>query len=45
MGRAFPEAQMVTFYLEGYEASPAVMSDEKVILPSFILWMEFGQKD
>ncbi|WP_236877365.1 DUF917 domain-containing protein, partial [Clostridioides difficile] len=24
MGRAFPEAQMVTFYLEGYEASPAV---------------------
>lgn len=29
MGRAFPEAQMVTFYLAGYETSPITMADEK----------------
>jgi uncharacterized protein len=29
MGRAFPEAQMVTFYLEGYKSSPITMGDEK----------------
>ncbi|MGL5348024.1 MAG: DUF917 domain-containing protein [Peptostreptococcaceae bacterium] len=29
MGRAFPEAQMVTFYLAGYESSPVTMADEK----------------
>lgn len=30
MGRAFPEAQMVTFYLEGFKSSPITMGDEKV---------------
>ncbi|UUV13434.1 DUF917 domain-containing protein [Clostridioides difficile] len=44
MGRAFPEAQMVTFYLEGYEASPAVMSDEKgnsaILYPVDGIWSE-----
>ena len=29
MGRAFPEAQMVTFYLAGYESAPITMADEK----------------
>lgn len=29
MGRAFPELQMVTFYLDGIEATPMVLSDEK----------------
>ncbi|PPA70399.1 DUF917 domain-containing protein [Jeotgalibacillus proteolyticus] len=29
MGRAFPELQMVTFYLEGVSATPMVLSDEK----------------
>ncbi|MDR6226703.1 DUF917 domain-containing protein [Desmospora profundinema] len=29
MGRAFPEMQMVTFYLDGINPSPAVMADEK----------------
>lgn len=29
MGRAFPELQMVTFYLEGASATPMVLSDEK----------------
>lgn len=29
MGRAFPELQMVTFYLDGLEATPMVLSDEK----------------
>lgn len=29
MGRAFPELQMVTFYLEGVSATPMVISDEK----------------
>lgn len=29
MGRAFPELQMVTFYLDGVEATPMVLSDEK----------------
>lgn len=29
MGRAFPEMQMVTFYLDGIDPSPTVMADEK----------------
>lgn len=29
MGRAFPELQMVTFYLDGVSATPMVLSDEK----------------
>lgn len=29
MGRAFPELQMVTFYLDGIAATPAVIADEK----------------
>jgi uncharacterized protein len=29
MGRAFPELQMVTFYLDGLDATPMVLSDEK----------------
>lgn len=29
MGRAFPELQMVTFYLNGISASPMVLADEK----------------
>lgn len=29
MGRAFPALHMVTFYLDGMEASPMVMADEK----------------
>lgn len=29
MGRAFPELQMVTFHLDGIEATPMVMADEK----------------
>ncbi|MBS4208088.1 DUF917 domain-containing protein [Bacillus sp. FJAT-50079] len=29
MGRAFPELQMVTFYLDGISATPAVIADEK----------------
>ncbi|APC47766.1 DUF917 domain-containing protein [Virgibacillus halodenitrificans] len=29
MGRAFPELQMVTFYLEGVPATPMVLADEK----------------
>lgn len=29
MGRAFPEAQMVTFYLDGLPAAPTAMTDER----------------
>lgn len=29
MGRAFPELQMVTFYLDGVSATPMVIADEK----------------
>ncbi|WP_221565915.1 DUF917 domain-containing protein [Alkalihalobacillus sp. TS-13] len=29
MGRAFPELQMVTFYLDGISATPMVLADEK----------------
>ncbi|MBM7573444.1 DUF917 domain-containing protein [Aquibacillus albus] len=29
MGRAFPELQMVTFYLDGVSATPLVIADEK----------------
>ncbi|YCI78768.1 DUF917 domain-containing protein [Bacillus sp. R1-10] len=29
MGRAFPELQMVTFYLDGIAATPMVLADEK----------------
>lgn len=29
MGRAFPELQMVTFYLDGISATPAILADEK----------------
>lgn len=45
MGRAFPEAQMVTFYLEGYETSPITLSDEKgncaVLYPKDAIWAEY----
>lgn len=44
MGRAFPEAQMVTFYLAGYESSTVTMADEKgntvVIYPKDGIWAE-----
>lgn len=44
MGRAFPEAQMVTFYLAGYKSSPVTMADEKgntvVIYPKDGIWAE-----
>ncbi|MGE7687306.1 MULTISPECIES: DUF917 domain-containing protein [Peribacillus] len=44
MGRAFPEAQMVTFYLDGLEASPVTMTDEKgnsvVLYPKDGIWSE-----
>ncbi|MGL5694638.1 MAG: DUF917 domain-containing protein, partial [Peptostreptococcaceae bacterium] len=44
MGRAFPEAQMVTFYLEGYEASPVTLADDKgncaVLYPADGVWSE-----
>lgn len=29
MGRAFPESQMVTFYLDGIDCSPITMADER----------------
>lgn len=29
MGRAFPELQMTTFYLDGISATPMVLADEK----------------
>lgn len=29
MGRAFPELQMVTFYIDGVKSTPMVLSDEK----------------
>ncbi|TCP29587.1 hypothetical protein EV207_10941 [Scopulibacillus darangshiensis] len=29
MGRAFPELQMVTFYLDGISASPLILADER----------------
>src|SRR5699024_2795540 len=29
MGRAFPELQMTTFYLDGIDATPTVIGDEK----------------
>ncbi|GAA0387100.1 DUF917 domain-containing protein [Paenibacillus motobuensis] len=29
MGRAFPESQMVTFYLDGMDCSPITMADER----------------
>src|SRR5699024_10591357 len=29
MGRAFPELQMTTFYLDGVDSTPMVMADEK----------------
>ncbi|OPA80306.1 hypothetical protein BVG16_06110 [Paenibacillus selenitireducens] len=29
MGRAFPESQMVTFYLDGLDCSPVTMADER----------------
>lgn len=29
MGRAFPELQMVTFYLDGISATPGIIADEK----------------
>ncbi|WP_277585068.1 DUF917 domain-containing protein [Psychrobacillus antarcticus] len=44
MGRAFPEAQMVTFHLDGLEPSPVTMADEKgntvVLYPSDGVWSE-----
>ena len=44
MGRAFPEAQMVTFYLEGYESSPVTLADDKgncaVLYPADGVWSE-----
>ncbi|UTG85750.1 DUF917 domain-containing protein [Bacillus paranthracis] len=44
MGRAFPEAQMVTFYLDGFDPSPVTMADEKgntvVLYPQDGVWTE-----
>ncbi|WP_028776099.1 DUF917 domain-containing protein [Shimazuella kribbensis] len=44
MGRAFPEAQMVTFHLDGYQPSPVTMADEKgntvVLYPRDGVWAE-----
>ncbi|ALA53792.1 DUF917 domain-containing protein [Shouchella clausii] len=44
MGRAFPESQMVTFYLDGHSADPTVLADEKgntvVITPKDGHWGE-----
>ncbi|WP_257347426.1 DUF917 domain-containing protein [Pseudalkalibacillus decolorationis] len=44
MGRAFPEAQMVTFHLDGLEPSPVTMADEKgnsvVLYPRDGVWSE-----
>lgn len=44
MGRAFPEAQMVTFHLDGFEPSPVTMGDDKgntiVIYPKDGVWSE-----
>lgn len=44
MGRAFPEAQMVTFYLDGLNPSPVTMGDEKgntvVLYPRDGVWSE-----
>ncbi|WP_313799627.1 DUF917 domain-containing protein [Cytobacillus sp.] len=44
MGRAFPEAQMVTFHLDGFEPAPVTMADEKgnavVLYPKNGVWSE-----
>jgi uncharacterized protein len=44
MGRAFPEAQMVTFHLDGFEPSPVTMADDKgnavVLYPKDGIWSE-----
>lgn len=44
MGRAFPEAQMVTFHLDGFEPSPVTMADDKgnavVLYPKDGEWSE-----
>lgn len=44
MGRAFPEAQMVTFHLDGYSPSPVAMADEKgnalLLYPTDGVWSE-----
>ncbi len=44
MGRAFPEAQMVTFHLDGFKPSPVTMADDKgntvVIYPKDGVWSE-----
>ncbi|TCP31341.1 hypothetical protein EV207_103226 [Scopulibacillus darangshiensis] len=44
MGRAFPEAQMVTFHLDGFEPSPVTMADDKgnavVLYPKDGVWSE-----
>ncbi|MED1469225.1 DUF917 domain-containing protein [Bacillus salipaludis] len=44
MGRAFPEAQMVSFYLDGFEPSTVAMADEKgntvLFHPKDGLWAE-----
>ncbi|MES5955808.1 DUF917 domain-containing protein [Bacillus fungorum] len=44
MGRAFPEAQMVTFYLDGFDPEPVTMGDEKgntvVLYPQDGVWTE-----
>lgn len=44
MGRAFPESQMTTFYLEGVQSAPNTLSDEKgnvvVLYPIDGLWSE-----
>lgn len=45
MGRAFPEAQMVTFYLHGYQPTSVAIGDEKgntaLIHPINGLWSEY----
>jgi len=44
MGRAFPEAQMVSFYLAGYEPKTVAMADEKgntvLLQPKDGIWAE-----
>lgn len=44
MGRAFPEAQMVTFHLDGISPAPVAMADEKgnrmLLYPQDSIWSE-----
>ncbi|MGL4859567.1 MAG: DUF917 domain-containing protein [Enterobacteriaceae bacterium] len=49
MGRAFPESQMVTFYLDGLPSAPNTMADEKgnviVLYPVDGIWSERFARD